>query len=155
MEEFGTDLWRDTVTGDHDVGLDHAWVDASRSLLWVTSFRKDNPGIHMLNYVTGQLLYTIRGFDTYFPGQYTYPAGVSGYGTMGQKGSYLTIATSTQKGLTVPPILRFTGKSALFVMDISKIMNIKAFKCEGGKCVPNVGGISLGECTKACGPMFK
>jgi len=150
MVDFGTDLWKKSVTGTHDAGLDHAWVDATKNLLWVTTFRKANPGVHMMDYKTGRLIYSIRGFDSFFPGQYLYPAGVSGYGTLGREGSYLTIATSTQKGLTVPPILDF-GKAALFVMDISKILNVVAYKCQDNQCVPDPGGISHEQCTKICG----
>lgn len=146
---FGVDLWNETVQEPHDTGLDHAWVDATKKLLWVTSFRKENPGVHMLDYATGNLLYSLHGFDTFFPGEYLYPAGVSGYGTLGKKGSYLTIATSTQKGLTVPPILDF-GKAALFVMDLSKVINAVSYSCVQSMCVPDWQGIAYSDCTKIC-----
>lgn len=148
-QPYGMQLWNDTVTEPHDTGLDHAWVDATRKLVWVTSFRTQNAGIHMLDYATGDLLYSIHGFGNFFPGEYLYPAGVSGYGTMGRKGSYLTIATSTQKGLTVPPLLKF-GKAALFVMDISKVLSVMAYSCKMSMCVPDYKGISYPDCKKSC-----
>ena len=35
-------------------------------------------------------------------------------------------------------------------MDISKIINVKAFKCKAGQCVPDPQGIGLDECNKVC-----
>lgn len=148
---FAVDLWNATVQEPHDVGLDHAWVDATRELVWVTSFRESNPGIHMVDYATGDLKLTISGFHTFFPGQFTYPAGVSGIGTFGTEGSMLTIATSTQKGLTVPPIMKW-GKTALFVIDISKMLTSDTYKCVNNQCVIDpAGGALLHECQEVCG----
>jgi len=117
---YATDLWNATVTEPEDVGLDHAWVDDTKELMWVTSFREGNPGAHMVNYTTGELLYTVRGFHTNIPGQYTYPAGVSGVGSVGKAGSMIAVATSTQKGLTIPPLMDF-GYSGVFLVDLADL----------------------------------
>jgi len=117
---YATDLWNVTVTEPEDVGLDHAWVDDSKEFMWISSFRMGNPGVHMVNYGTGELLYTISGLHKFYPGQYSYPAGVSGFGTLGKKGSIIAVASSTQKGLTVPPLLHF-GQSGLFIIDMSNL----------------------------------
>jgi len=126
MVPFATDLWNVTVKEPHDIGLDHAWVDDTKKLIWVSAFRETNPGIHMVDYETGELKYSLRGFDSYFPGQFTYPAGVSGTGTLGQEGSLLALATSTQKGLTVPPLLQW-GRSGVFIIDISHLNNLTTY----------------------------
>ena len=41
-------------------------------------------------------------------------------------------------------------QAALFVMDISQIIDVTAYKCKAGQCVPNPGGIARSECQKVC-----
>ena len=50
----------------------------------------------MLNY-SGELMYTVHGFTEYTPGQYSYPAGLSGYGSLFQSNSLIALATSAQR----------------------------------------------------------
>merc|ERR1719222_1673882 len=78
-----------------DVGGDHAWVDETGKLIWVSCFREKGVGAHMLDYETGALIYSVTGLDKYVPNQYTYTAGIHGVGALGKKGSYLAIATSS------------------------------------------------------------
>merc|ERR1712100_258230 len=62
-EVFGRDLFEGTTgrpstygMADHDAGGDHAWPDESGKYLWVSTFRTSNPGVHMLDYETGELI---------------------------------------------------------------------------------------------------
>lgn len=112
---WGASLWNDTVAKPHDAGCDHAMLDES-GYVWVTSFRQGNAGIHMLNY-SGELMYTVHGFTEYTPGQYSYPAGLSGYGSLFQSNSLIALATSAQKGGV--PLL---GTATLFLVDVSKLI---------------------------------
>merc|ERR1712050_372957 len=84
-----------------DVGGDHAWVDETGKYIWVSCFRQKGVGAHMLDYETGDLLYSVTGLDTYVPNQYTYTAGIHGVGTLGKKGSYLAIATSSCHDISI------------------------------------------------------
>merc|ERR1711976_1019860 len=70
-EVFGRDLFEGTVgrpstygKADHDAGGDHAWPDESGKYLWVSTFRTGNPGVHMLDYETGELIYSVHGMDS-------------------------------------------------------------------------------------------
>merc|ERR1712039_400150 len=96
-EPFGLDLFADGSYAPKgwDVGGDHAWVDETGKYVWVSCFRQKGVGAHMLDYETGKLLYSVTGLDKYVPNQYTYTAGIHGVGTLGKKGSYLAIATSS------------------------------------------------------------
>merc|ERR1719181_441 len=78
-----------------DVGGDHAWVDETGKYVWISCFRVGGLGVHMVEYETGALRYSITGIDSYVGDQYTYTAGVHGVGTMGKPGSYLALATSS------------------------------------------------------------
>jgi len=92
--QFAQQLFVDTVTPGHDVGGDHAWVDDTGKYVWVSTFRLANPGVHMLDYETGNLIYSIHGIDSYFEDNYSYTAGIHGTGTLGKPGSALAVATS-------------------------------------------------------------
>ena len=72
---FATQLFQDTVTPGHDVGGDHAWVDDTKKHVWISTFRLGNPGVHMVDYETGKLLYSIHGIDSYLEDNYSYSAG--------------------------------------------------------------------------------
>merc|ERR1712048_981877 len=65
---FGRDLFETSVNRTSpvgkapvDVGGDHAWADESGKYLWVSTFRTENAGVHMLDYETGDLIYSIHG----------------------------------------------------------------------------------------------
>jgi len=67
---FGRDLYETSVgrdqpygMADHDAGGDHAWPDESGKYLWVSTFRLGNAGVHMLDYQTGDLIYSVHGMD--------------------------------------------------------------------------------------------
>lgn len=92
---YAVDLFTKYPPKGWDVGGDHAWVDATGKYVWVSCFRQKGVGAHMLDYETGDLLYSVTGLDTLVPNQYTYTAGIHGIGTLGRKGSYLVIATSS------------------------------------------------------------
>jgi len=112
---WGTSLWNDTVTKPHDTGCDHAELDDAGNV-WVSTFRQKNAGLHMLDY-NGSLLYSIHGFGDYVPGEYSYPAGVSGYGTLLQPNSLMALATSSERhGVPV------FGKATMFLIDISAVI---------------------------------
>merc|ERR1711953_960361 len=73
-EVFGRDLFEGTTgrpstygKADHDAGGDHAWPDESGKYLWVSTFRVSNPGVHMLDYQTGELIYSVHGMDSLVP----------------------------------------------------------------------------------------
>jgi len=129
---FGQELFKDTVPKGHDVGGDHAWVDATGTKVWVSTFRVDNPGVHMLDYETGELLYSIHGMSSVLKGNYAYSAGIHGIGAMGKEGSVIAVATSA---CTMPhsacfpiPYLPFEpsfleGIGVMFVLDISKVLD--------------------------------
>merc|ERR1711976_335296 len=93
-EIFGRDLFEGTVGrpstyghADHDAGGDHAWPDESGKYLWVSTFRTSNPGVHMLDYETGELIYSVHGMDSLVPKNYAYSAGIHGIGSLGTTGS--------------------------------------------------------------------
>lgn len=93
-KDWGTQLWDDTVVLPQDVGLDHCWVDPSQQYVWISSFREGNNGFHMLDLDNGDLILSLHGFEDVRPGQYTYPAGSGGYGTVGGEGSFVVVPTS-------------------------------------------------------------
>jgi hypothetical protein len=93
-KDWGAQLWDDTVVLPQDVGLDHCWVDPSQQHVWISSFREGNNGFHMLDLDTGDLVLSLHGFEDVRPGQYTYPAGSGGYGSIGEDGSFVLVPTS-------------------------------------------------------------
>mmetsp|Transcript_52141 Transcript_52141/g.137097 ORF Transcript_52141/g.137097 Transcript_52141/m.137097 type:complete len:461 (+) Transcript_52141:32-1414(+) len=116
MGYWGTSLWNDTVAKPHDVGCDHAFLDDAGHV-WVSTFRKENNGLHMLDYDSGQLKYSIHGFSDHRKLQYTYAAGVSGYGTLFQPNSMMALTTSAERmGIPV------TGTGSIFLIDTSAII---------------------------------
>lgn len=139
--EWGGELWRDSVAdiraqssnrtmGPYGVGCDHAWVDESGDHVWVTTFRQPSDGIHMLEYDTGKLVYSVTGFATQtspapdgcyygrcpdgYYANYSYAAGLSGRGALGAPGSVVTLATSQNY-----PTARVGGKGSVWYVDIS------------------------------------
>merc|ERR1712032_36163 len=100
---FGLDLFAQGRYAEkgRDVGGDHAWVDDTGRWIWVSCFRPAGVGAHMLDYETGELIYSVTGLDKYIPKQYTYTAGIHVVGTLGKKGSFLAIATSACHDLNV------------------------------------------------------
>jgi hypothetical protein len=124
---FATDLFVDYPPAGNDVGGDHVWVDDSGRYVWVSAFRKSGAGLHMLEYDTGRLLYSVKGFDKYLDGQFTYSAGVHGVGTLGEPGSYLALATSGCRAASACMPLPWTkpipkedwSKGVFFIVDLA------------------------------------
>lgn len=100
-EPWAVELFTKYPAKGLDVGGDHAWVDESKKYVWVSCFRVGGLGIHMLDYKTGELIYSVTGLDRYVPNQYTYTAGIHGVGTIGKKGSVIAIATSSCHSLKI------------------------------------------------------
>lgn len=98
-ENFGEQLWQDTVEVPYDVGLDHAWVEDGGEYLWISSFRDSNAGVHMMNYQTGELIKSLHGFAEVTPGEHTYPSGIAGYGKHGVENSFIFLVTSNFQGI--------------------------------------------------------
>jgi len=111
---WGASLWNDTLAKPRDVGCDHATLDDA-GRVWVSTFRSGNAGVHMLDY-DGNLQYSIHGFDT-VSGQYSYPAGLSGFGTLFEANSMMAVATSAEK-MGIP----IFGTATMFLIDISKVI---------------------------------
>ena len=82
---FAEQLFLDYPLEGLDVGGDHAWVDDTRKLIWVSTFRTGGSGVHMLDYDTGALKYSVTGLSHYLPNQYLYSAGIHGTGTIGRQ----------------------------------------------------------------------
>lgn len=130
-QPFGTDLFVDLPEQGHDMGGDHAWVDSTGKWVWVSTFRKTVSGVHLLEYDTGRLHTSITGMSDYLANNYAYSAGIHGVGTLGQKGSYLVVATSacTSPAVCAPippvwPIPKFFwAKGILFIIDLSSMTN--------------------------------
>jgi len=132
-QPYGQELFVDTVPAGHDVGGDHAWVDATGKWLWVSTFRVDNPGVHMLNYETGELLYSIHGMTSFLKHNYAYSAGIHGIGSLGTPNSVLAVATSA---CTMPHSACFPmpwlpgvpslmeGIGIMYILDLSKVLNM-------------------------------
>merc|ERR1712196_60424 len=111
-----------------DVGGDHAWVDGSQKYVWISCFREGGLGVHMVDYGTGELIYSVTGLLQYAPDQYTYTAGVHGVGTIGKNGSYLALAASSCKDVDrcIPSVpwhwpypKQYWSKAVFIVIDIS------------------------------------
>lgn len=127
---YGTQLFVDLPPAGLDAGGDHAWVDDTGKWVWVSTFRTGAPGLHMLDYATGALSYSVTGLDSYLPKQYLYAAGIHGTGTVGKTGSYIAVATSACSNVNmcapipwVAPTKMFPGwaKAVQFVIDIGSI----------------------------------
>jgi len=129
-QPFGVDLFQHYAPKGFDVGGDHAWVDSTGKYVWVSCFRQAGVGVHMLDYQTGALVHSITGLHKYVPNQYTYTAGIHGVGTLGQKGSYLVVATCSCHDLNVciptvpwafpvPESMWSTG--VFFVIDLASV----------------------------------
>merc|ERR1712139_331061 len=136
-EVFGRDLFEGSINrpspygkADHDVGGDHAWPDASGKYLWVSTFRVSNPGVHMLDYETGELIYSVHGMDSLVPKNYAYSAGIHGIGSLGTKGSNLVVGTSAcslTKACAPIPYTKMTpkmleAKGIMYIIDLSEIL---------------------------------
>jgi hypothetical protein len=119
-EAFGTELTTDTLadTGS-DLRLDHMWRDASGHV-WFSTFGDHNMGEHVLDYATGRLLLSFRGFQDYphIIKQYN-PSGISIVGGLGQPGAVAIVALET-----VPPLPFIHG--ALAFVDISQDFGISS-----------------------------
>jgi len=131
---FETSVNRTSPTGmaKTDVGGDHAWADESGKYVWVSTFRVANAGVHMLDYQTGELIYSIHGTATFLPKNYAYSAGIHGLGWLGDKRGVLVLGTSAcTHPLTacapVPwdPVTKMMGleaKGLMYVIDISELL---------------------------------
>eukprot|EP00413_Alexandrium_margalefii_P012593 CAMPEP_0204528484 /NCGR_PEP_ID=MMETSP0661-20131031/9556_1 /ASSEMBLY_ACC=CAM_ASM_000606 /TAXON_ID=109239 /ORGANISM="Alexandrium margalefi, Strain AMGDE01CS-322" /LENGTH=502 /DNA_ID=CAMNT_0051534465 /DNA_START=58 /DNA_END=1566 /DNA_ORIENTATION=- len=128
---FGLDLFQRYPPKGFDVGGDHAWVDATGKHVWVSCFREKGVGVHMLDYESGRLLHSITGLDKYIPNQYTYTAGIHGVGSLGQKGSYLVVASCSCHDITVcipivpwamPVPEQFWSTGVFFIIDLSSMV---------------------------------
>merc|ERR1719162_238694 len=105
-QRFGDDLFVASVNRTSpdgmaplDAGGDHAWPDESGKYLWVSTFRYGNSGVHMLDYETGELIYSIHGTATYqgrgvVKHNYAYSAGIHGGGWLGHERGTLLLGTS-------------------------------------------------------------
>lgn len=142
-ELFGRDLYETSVgrpspfgMAEHDAGGDHAWPDDSGKYLWVSTFRLGNAGVHMLDYETGDLIYSVHGMDTWYQEQtgkknYAYSAGIHGIGQLGTPSSTLVVGTSacTNTNVCMPiPYLPIIPESleavgVMFVVDLSEILD--------------------------------
>merc|ERR1711972_907227 len=117
---WGVDLWQKTVQSpEHDVGVDHAWIDDEGQHVWVGTFRKKNDGVHMLEYDTGRLIHSIHGISSIRPDKYSYTSGIHGVGSYGKPGSFLAVATCEEYGQQFKG-----GTSDVVLIDISGIRNI-------------------------------
>lgn len=98
----------------------------------MSTFRVDNPGVHMLDYETGKLLYSIHGMSNMLKGNYAYSAGIHGIGALGRSNSVLAVATSA---CTMPDSACFPlpwlplvpsfleGIGIMYILDISKVLD--------------------------------
>jgi len=120
-EAFATQLFVDSVTPPHDAGGDHAWPDDSGKYLWISTFRVTSVGIHMVDYFTGDLIYSVKGVDTFVEGSYAYSAGLHGVGSLGVPGSYIGVATSGCKFVDTCGPVPFPAPGSAFIIDISTI----------------------------------
>lgn len=131
---FEASVNRTSPTGmaPEDVGGDHAWVDESGKHVWVSTFRMANAGIHMLDYETGELIYSVHGTATYLKNNYAYSAGIHGGGWLGHERGTLLLGTSActhpqTACAPVPwnPITKMMGleaKGLMYVIDISEML---------------------------------
>jgi len=136
---FGRDLFETSVNRSSPVGMapadaggDHAWVDDSGKHVWVSTFRMANAGIHMLDYITGELIYSVHGTPDFLKNNYAYSAGIHGGGYLGHPKGTLVLGTSActhPKTACAPvpwdPMTKMLGLEArglMYVIDISEIL---------------------------------
>lgn len=130
-QPFATDLFVDLPARGHDVGGDHAWVDSTGKWIWVSTFRLTASGVHLLDYDTGRLHFSITGMSDYLADNFAYSSGIHGVGTLGQKGSYLAVATSACENAAVcAPIpwsrfipKKYWAKGVMFIIDLASMTN--------------------------------
>lgn len=138
-EAFAEDLFMQSVNRTSpvgeaplDVGGDHAWADDSGKYVWISTFRIANAGIHMVDYMTGELIYSVRGTATYLKGNYAYSAGIHGLGWLGSDKGTIVLGTSActhPKTACFPapwnPMTKMMGleaKGLMYVIDISEML---------------------------------
>jgi hypothetical protein len=138
-EAFARDLFETSVNrtsptgmGKTDAGGDHAWADESGKYVWISTFRVANAGVHMVDYKTGELIYSIHGSPYFLPKNYAYSAGIHGLGWLGHEKGILVLGTSAcTHPLTacapVPwdPVTKAMGleaKGLMYVIDLSEIL---------------------------------
>mmetsp|Transcript_82253 Transcript_82253/g.156333 ORF Transcript_82253/g.156333 Transcript_82253/m.156333 type:complete len:408 (+) Transcript_82253:1-1224(+) len=138
-QPFGRDLFEASVNRTSptgmapvDVGGDHAWVDESGKHVWVSTFRYENVGVHMLDYETGDLIYSVHGTANYLKGNYAYSAGIHGGGWLGHPRGTLLLGTSActhPKSACFPapwnPVDKALGleaKGLMYVIDLSELL---------------------------------
>jgi len=119
-----------------DAGGDHAWPDSSGKYIWASTFRYYNAGVHMLDYETGDLIYSVKGMSDFVSHNFAYSAGIHGAGSLGQKGSTLLTATSActaPKTACAPfpydPITKFfrlEAKGIMYVIDLSELLPLQS-----------------------------
>jgi hypothetical protein len=144
-QRFGDDLFVASVNRTSpdgmaplDAGGDHAWPDDSGKYMWLSTFRYGNSGVHMLDYETGELIYSVHGMDKLLPHNYAYSAGIHGVGTLGQSGSTLLTATSActaPKTACAPipynPLTKALGLEAIgimYIIDLSELLSSDSIK---------------------------
>jgi hypothetical protein len=88
-------------------------------------------GVHMLDYETGELIYSVRGTATHFKNDYAYSAGIHGGGSLGDPLGVLVLGTSACVHYNacgpVPwdPVTKALGleaKGLMYVLDLSELM---------------------------------
>jgi len=130
-QPFGTELFADLPKEGHDMGGDHAWVDSTGKWIWVSTFRETAAGVHLLDYDTGRLHLSVTGMNNYLANNFAYSAGIHGVGTLGQKGSYLAVATSSCYSPAVcaplpwskPIPEKMWSKGIMFIIDLASMVN--------------------------------
>jgi hypothetical protein len=144
-QRFGDDLFVASVNRTSpdgmaplDAGGDHAWPDDSGKYMWLSTFRYGNSGVHMLDYESGDLIYSVHGMDKLLPHNYAYSAGIHGVGTLGQSGSTLLTATSActaPKTACAPipynPLTKALGLEAIgimYIIDLSELLSSDSIK---------------------------
>merc|ERR1719410_584798 len=85
--------------------------------------------VHMLDYETGELIYSVHGMDSLVPKNYAYSAGIHGLGSLGTAGSTLVVGTSAcalTNACAPIPYTKLTpkqleAKGIMYVIDLSEI----------------------------------
>jgi len=144
-QRFGDDLFVASVNRTSpdgmaplDAGGDHAWPDESGKYMWLSTFRYGNSGVHMLDYETGDLIYSVHGMDKLLPHNYAYSAGIHGVGSLGEKGSTLLTATSACTHpitacapIPYDPVTKALGLEAIgimYIIDLSELLPSDSIK---------------------------
>jgi len=84
----------------------------------------------MLDYQTGELIYSVHGMDSLVPKNYAYSAGIHGIGSLGNPGANLVVGTSacTLTCACAPiPYTKMTpkmleAKGIMYIIDLSEIL---------------------------------